>query len=642
MDTKRPADRWSIADSVDLYGIGAWGRGYFSVNELGHLEVGPNTEASKVLDLKALVDEVKERGIAAPLLIRFSDLLEARIVEIHTAFRQAMDENEYAGDYRGVYPIKVNQNRIILEDLVDYGRPFHFGLEAGSKPELLAVMALVSDPEALIVCNGYKDEEYIETALLASRLGPKVVLVVEKLSELRLIVEASRKTGIQPQIGVRMRLSTRGAGHWESSGGDRSKFGLSARGLLEAVNYLKKEGMLDAFVLLHFHLGSQIASIRNLKLALREGSQFYVNLVRLGAPLRYFDVGGGLGVDYDGSQTAMASSVNYSLQEYANDVVFGVKEVCDPAGIDHPILVTEAGRATVAHHAVLVVEVIGVGEPLVGEVPADLPPDTEPVLRNMLDSYHELTVENVREAYHDAQQYRDECLSLFKLGHLSLEHRVLAEDIYGAVCFKTRHLVRGEAQVSPELEGVESALSDTYFCNFSIFQSMPDSWAIGQLFPVVPIHRLNEKPSSFGVIADMTCDSDGKIDRFINTQSPAQGARPVLDLHELKDEPYYLAVCFVGAYQEILGDLHNLFGDTNTVHVALDQEGGYRIEHVVEGNSVMDALEYVGYRRDGLIAKVRKLSEESIRRQNMSREQARQLMRQYEAGLAGYTYLERD
>ncbi len=642
MDEKRPLDGWSITDAIDLYGIDTWGRGFFSVNERGHLEVGPDVEHSKTLDLKALVDEVKERGIVSPLLIRFSDLLEARVNEIHAAFHRAISDNEYNSDYRGVYPIKVNQNRFLVQDLARYGRPFHFGMEAGSKPELLAVIAVLSDPEALIICNGYKDEEYIETALLASRLGPKVVLVVEKLSELPLIVAAAKKTGIHPQIGIRMRLATRGAGHWEASGGDRSKFGLSARALLAATDYLRQEGMLDAFVLLHFHLGSQIASIRNLKVALREGSQIYVNLVRMGAPLRYLDVGGGLGVDYDGSQAAQRSSVNYSLQEYANDVVFGVKEVCDPAGVDHPILVTEAGRATVAHHALLVVEVLGVGEPLLGSLPAELPSDTEPILSNMLDSFHELTTHNAREIYHDVQQYREECLSLFRLGHLSLEHRALAEDIYGAVCHKMRHVVRGEALVSPELESVEPALADTYFCNFSVFQSMPDSWAIDQLFPVVPIHRLDEKPSCFGVIADMTCDSDGKIDHFINTQTPGQGDRPVLDLHELRDEPYYLAVCLVGAYQEILGDLHNLFGDTNTVHVTLDEEGGYRIDHVVEGDTVMDVLGYVGYRRDGLMARVRKLSEKSIRLRRMSREQARQLLRTYEEGLAGYTYLERD
>ena len=640
MSSKPPGDRWTIADSTALYGIEAWGRGFFAVNDRGHLVVGSKGAAAPVLDLKQLVDESTARGISPPLLIRFSGLLEARIAEIHGAFQRAIELYEYEGKYRGVFPIKVNQNRFMLQDLVRYGRPFHFGLEAGSKPELLAVIAMLSDPEALIVCNGYKDEEYIETALVASRLGPEVVLVVEKLAELSLIIQTARKVGVRPRIGMRMRLATRGAGHWEASGGDRSKFGLGARELLEAVELLRGERMLEAVVLLHFHLGSQISSIRNFKTALREGSQIYVSLVGVGAPLRYLDVGGGLGIDYDGSQTDQASSMNYSLQEYANDVVSGVMEVCDPAGVPHPILVTEAGRATVAHHAVLVTEVLGIKEHRIGELPDAAPREADPVLRNMLEAYHELDGDNVRETYHDVQQYRDQCLSLFTLGHLSLEHRVLAEDLFGAVCRKARQLVRDLPWVSAELAGIETALADIYYCNFSVFQSIPDSWAIGQLFPVTPIHRLDEKPERFGVIADLTCDSDGKIDRFINPHPHVPGERSVLDLHDYRGEPYYLAVCLVGAYQEILGDLHNLFGDTNTVHVDLDAAGDHRIEHVVEGDTVREVLGYVGYQRDDLVARLRQLAEASIRARRMSPEQARVLLRKYEEGLAGYTYLE--
>ena len=632
---------WTIADAIDLYGIDAWGRGFFSVNERGHLVVGPGASAAQVLDLKELVDEVRERGITPPLLIRFSDLLEARIREIHGAFQQAIELNGYEGGYRGVYPIKVNQNRFMLQDLVRYGRRFHFGLEAGSKPELLAVLAMLADPAALVVCNGYKDEEYVETALVASRLGPEIVLVAEKLAEIELILRIGRRVGIRPRIGVRMRLATRGAGHWEASAGDRSKFGLGAGELIEAVEMLRREAMLETFVLLHFHLGSQISSIHNLKTALRESSQLYVSLVGMGVPLRYLDVGGGLGVDYDGSQTDAVSSMNYSLQEYANDVVFGVMEVCDPAGVDHPTLVTEAGRATVAHHAVLVTEVLGVKEDRIGALPAAAPPDAHPVLVNMLEAYRDLAPDNVRETYHDVQQYRDQCLSLFNLGHLSLEHRVLAEDIFGAACRRARQLVRDLPWVPPELEGIESALADIYYCNFSVFQSMPDAWAIGQLFPVLPIHRLDEKPGRSGIIADLTCDSDGKIDRFIGPRSRPPGERGVLELHDFRDEPYYLAICLVGAYQEILGDLHNLFGDTNTVHVELDADNGYRIEHFVEGDRVQDVLGYVGYRRDDLVARLRRLAEESIRAERMNRDQARLLLRNYEAGLAGYTYLER-
>jgi arginine decarboxylase len=634
MARKQRGDRWKIADSVELYGVESWGRDYFSVNDHGHLVVG--SEGGGV-DLKELVDGVTERGIGLPLLIRFSDLLKARIAEIHGAFHQAIEEYEYRGEYRGVYPIKVNQDRYLVQDLVDYGRRFHYGLEAGSKPELLAVMAMLRDDEALIVCNGYKDEEYVETALLGSRLGPRIILVAEKPAELPLIVATARRTGVRPRIGVRSRLSTRGAGHWEASGGDRSKFGFGARELLEAVEYLRAEGMLDSLELLHFHLGSQISSIRNVKDALREAGWLYVNMVKMGAPLLYLDVGGGLGVDYDGSQTNYPSSMNYTLQEYANDVVAGVMEVCDPEGIDHPTLVAESGRATVAHHAVLVIDVLGVGEFRGGEIPEEAPEDASPVLQHLFETYRELTPKNVRESYHDALQYRDECLTLFNLGHLSLQHRVLAEDLFWAVCRRTRELIDDLPRVPEELRGLDKALADTYFCNFSVFQSLPDSWAIDQLFPVLPIHRLDERPDRRGILADVTCDSDGKIDLFIDPRE----VRQVLELHPPHpDEPYYLGIFLVGAYQEILGDLHNLFGDTNTIHVALEPEGGYRIDHVVAGNTVHEVLEYVNYGRGELVAKIRQASEKAIRTQRMTREQARELVRLYESGLAGYTYLE--
>ena len=575
----------------------------------------------------------------------FSEVLRARIDEIQGAFAKAITDYEYRGTYRGVYPIKVNQNRLLVEDLTTFGRQYHFGLEAGSKPELLAVMAMLNDPDALIICNGYKDEEYIETALLASRLGPKVILVAEKPAELRLIAEVSERTGIRPVIGVRARLSARGSGHWEASGGDRSKFGLGARELLETVEWLREQGLLDCLELLHFHLGSQISSIRNVKTALREGGWLYVNLVRMGAPLLYFDAGGGLGVDYDGSQTDFVSSMNYTLQEYANDLVSGLMEVCDPAGIAHPTIVTESGRATVAHHAVLVTEVIGVGEFRFGELPKELPEGAGTVLGHMLDAYEDLTPRNLRETYHDVQQYREDCLNLFNLGLLSLEHRVLAEDVFWAVCRKARDLVRGLPYVPPELQDIEVALADTYFCNFSLFQSLPDSWAIDQLFPVVPIHRLGEKPTRRGIIADMTCDSDGKIDRFVRSHAESfepQEVRQVLELHDLGDETYDIAICLVGAYQEILGDLHNLFGDTNTVHVSVDEDGSYHIDHVVAGDTVTEVLAYVGYQRDDLVARVRRSAEKAIKASRLARDEARQLMRIYEAGLAGYTYLEGD
>ena len=630
---------WKVADSVELYGIDRWGREHFSINPQGHLTVGPQGTNGPMMDLKELVDEVQERGISLPLLIRSSDLLRSRMDAIHHAFHSAIQENGYQGSYRGVYPIKVNQNRHLVEDLVQYGRRYHYGLEAGSKPELLAVMAVLQDPEALVVCNGYKDEEYVETALLASRLGPRIILVVEKPAELRLILQVAQRTGIQPELGIRARLSTRGAGHWEASGGDRSKFGLGARELMEAIDFLRAHELLDSFVLLHFHLGSQISSIRNVKDALREGGWLYVNLMKMGVPLEFFDVGGGLGVDYDGSRTNFPSSMNYSLQEYANDIVGGMMEVCEPAGVAHPTLVTESGRATVAHHAILVVDVLGVGEFRVGPLPEELEDDTPPVLRHLFETHREVTPKNLLPSFHDAQQYRDECFTLFNLGHLSLANRVLAEDIFWAVCRKIQVLLKELPRLPEDLKGLEAALADTYFCNFSIFQSLPDSWAIDQLFPMAPIHRLDEKPTQRGILADITCDSDGKIDRFIHPRE----VRPVLELHPLREqEPYYLGIFLVGAYQEILGDLHNLFGDTNTVHVELDPEGGYRIQHVVAGDTVREVLRYVGYQRDELVASVRRSAESAIKHQRMTRSEARQLLRIYEAGLAGYTYLEQE
>ena len=641
MATATLTNRWSPADSLDLYNIRGWGNNYFSINERGHVIVHPHGPGKAAIDLKELVDEVRERGIGLPLLIRFSEIIKARVVELNEAFAHAIAEYGYKNRYRGVYPIKVNQDRYLVEHLVQFGRPYHFGLEAGSKPELLAVMAMLDDEEALIICNGYKDEEYVETALLASKLGRHVILVVEKPSELPLIQQIAQRTGVRPRIGIRSRLSTRGAGHWEASGGDRSKFGLSGRDLLDAVAFLREANLLDSLELLHFHLGSQISSIRSVKDGLREAAQVYVNLVKMGAPLGYLDVGGGLGVDYDGSQTNFTSSLNYTLQEYANDVVFGVMNVCDFHDVPHPTLVSESGRATVAHHAVLIIDVLGVSEFSVGKLPRKLTAEAEPSLRNLFDTYREVSRKNFIEAYHDAVTARDECLTLFSLGHLSLEDRGLAEDLFWAICQKVLKITRSLQEVPEELEGLERALADTYFCNFSVFQSMPDSWAIDQLFPVIPIHRLNEEPSSRAVLADITCDSDGKIDHFIDRRD----VKDVLELHPFQTgKPYYLGAFLVGAYQEILGDLHNLFGDTNTVHVSLDPDDDeeYKIDGVVSGDTVTDVLRYVRYNRDDLVARVRRAAERALRAKRLTLEESRQLVRTYEEGLSGYTYLEQD
>jgi arginine decarboxylase len=638
MQSPTSQSHWTIADALETYLIRSWGNGYFGINDKGNVCVHPDGPNASSLDLKELVDEVRRRGIGLPLLIRFTDVLRHRVVQLNEAFRKAMAEHGYKGAYRGVYPIKVNQHRYVVETIVETGKQYSYGLEAGSKPELLAVMALLEGDDALIVCNGYKDEEYVETALFASKLGRKVVLVVEKPSELPLIAEVSRRTNIQPRIGIRVRLSSRGAGKWEASGGDRSKFGLSSSELMDAIAFMREAGLLSCFEMLHFHLGSQISNIRNVKNALREASRFYVEVLRQGAPLQYIDVGGGLGVDYDGSQTNFASSMNYTTEEYANDVVFSIMEACDLAGVPHPMIVSESGRAIVAHHAVLVTEVLGVSEFDVAHIPERVPESAPPVVRNLLATFREVTRKNLLEAYHDATEYKEECLTLFSLGHLSLDQRVTADNIFWATCQKILRIAREMDELPEELETLERHVSDTYFCNFSVFQSLPDSWAIDQLFPVMPIHRLNEKPARAGVVADITCDSDGKIDHFIDRRE----VKDVLPLHALNNDDYYLGIFLVGAYQEILGDLHNLFGDTHAVQVSLGPNGGYLIDHVVAGDTVTEVLNYVSYHRDDLVARLRKQAEAALRAGRITLDESRQLLRMYEDGLSGYTYLERE
>ena len=630
--------KWNVADSTEVYGVKYWGNSYFSINDAGNVQSHPNGADGAKIDLKELVDEVARRGIGLPLLIRFSDVLKSRIVELNETFKRAIAEYGYKGDYKGVYPIKVNQHRFVVEEIVQFGRPYHYGLEAGSKPELLAVMAMLDDEEALIVCNGYKDEEYIETALMASKLGRTVLIVVEKYSELSLIAEVAKKVGVRPRIGIRVKLAAKGSGRWEASGGDRSKFGLSTREVVEAINFLRANDLLSCFELVHFHLGSQISAIRAVKNALREAGRFYVEICRLGAPLKYFDAGGGLGVDYDGSQTNFASSMNYTTQEYANDIVFSLQEICDAGGVPHPTIVTESGRAVVAHHSMLVVDILGVGEFDVGKAPEQVGNEASRVVKNLFETFREVSRKNVLESYHDALEYKEEALQLFNLGNLSLSERVVAEDIFWGVCQKLLKMVRDMREVPEELEGLERALSDTYFCNFSMFQSLPDIWAIDQLFPIMPIHRLGEEPTRRAVLADITCDSDGKIDHFIDRRD----VKSVLELHPINNgQDYYLGIFLIGAYQEILGDLHNLFGNTNTVHVSLAAGGGYQIEHVVTGDTVTDVLKYVSYSREELVARVRRFAELAVRANRMSLEETRSMLRMYEEGLAGYTYLER-
>ena len=625
---------WTVKDAIEHYNVHGWGRDFFTINEAGHVEVTPAGPGSQKIDLKELVDDLRSRGINLPVLIRFSDILRTRVQQLCGSFQQAIAENDYRGSYRGVYPIKVNQQRHVVEELIEYGRPYHLGLEAGSKPELLVALALQDNPEALVLCNGYKDRAYIETALLARKLGRQVVITVDRLGELDTILTASRELDIRPVIGVRARLSTKGAGKWVESTGDRSKFGLTTTEMVTAVERLRALDMLDCLQLLHFHIGSQITAIRAIKDALQEASRIFVELHVLGANMRYIDCGGGLGVDYDGSQTNFHSSVNYTLQEYAADVVSQVAETCNAKGVPHPDIVTESGRALVAHHSVLVFNVLGSNEILPGQVPERSENGEHRILQSLYETYASVTRKNFLEAWHDALQLKEEGATAFNLGVLDLRARARLEQLFWATCEKILKIVRELPYVPDDLEGLEKQLTDTYYCNFSLFQSLPDHWAVRQLFPTMPLDRLNKAPSRRAVLADLTCDSDGKMDEFIDLKD----VRHFLDLHPPNGEPYYIATFLVGAYQEILGDLHNLFGDTDAVHVRLDGED-YRVDHVVEGDSVTEVLSYVQYSKDDLISKVRRAVEDAVRDKRLTPAESGRFMRRYEEALEGYTYL---
>ncbi len=637
LEIEQETRRWSIPDASELYEVEAWGKGYFSINQSGNVCVHPTKDARRAIDLKLLVDRLEARGIQAPVLIRFGDILRHRLEEINAAFQQAIREHEYQGSYQCLFPIKVNQQRQVVEEVMDFGRPFHFGLEAGSKPELLAVIALASN-DLPVVCNGFKDDEFVETAMLAQKIGRQIFMVVEKYTDLGVILQKAEAVGVRPQIGIRVKLASPGSGRWQSTGGHRSKFGLSVSEILRVLAELKDRGMQDCFKLLHFHLGSQITNIRHIKRALNEAARVYADLVRQGAGLKYLDVGGGLGVDYDGSQTNFESSVNYTLQEYANDVVFHVQSVCNDAEVPHPTIFSESGRAIVAYHSVLVFNVLGVADLGENGVPLQLPHDAEQPLVDLLDTYQGLSVRNVLESYHDAQQALDMAMSLFGGGYLPLEQRCHAENLFWAICRKIQRLMRQMDYVPEELGIIDGLLSETYFCNFSLFQSLPDSWAVKQLFPIMPIHRLSERPTHHAVLGDITCDSDGKVDRFIDRRD----VKRTLPLHTIDDHPYYLGAFLVGAYQEILGDMHNLFGDTNAVHVSIDSNDELVVEAVIEGDKVSEVLQYVEFDPRVLMRQLRSSVEQAIRENRIDDRQAGRLLRFYEAGLEGYTYLEDD
>ena len=630
-----PTERWTPQSASDLYDVASWGKGYFSVGDNGHVLVHPEKDPARSIDLKELIDTLVLRGINLPILIRFAGILKHRLGEIHTAFENAINEHKYQGGYCCVYPIKVNQQRQVVEEVLEFGKPYKFGLEAGSKPELMAVMAL-ADNETPIICNGFKDDEYIEMAMLAQKMGRKIIPVVEKYTELHLILKYSQKVGVRPKIGLRVKLASRGSGRWKSSGGYRSKFGLSATEAMRALQELKDLGMNDCINLLHFHLGSQITNIRQIKGAVNEAVRVYVDLARAGAGLKYLDVGGGLGIDYDGSQTDFESSVNYTLQEYANDIIYHVQNVCDEVEVPHPTIITESGRAIAAYHSVLVFNVLGVSGMGEMDVAGEPPADAEQPLIDLAETLRGLTAKNLLESYHDTQQALDQALNLFSLGYLSLEQRCIAENLYWAITRRIQRLARELDYFPEELEGIDAMLSDTYFCNFSLFQSMPDSWAIKQLFPIMPIHRLETEPSRPAVLGDITCDSDGKVDAFIDRRD----VKRTLQLHTFDGSDYFLGAFLLGAYQEILGDLHNLFGDTNAVHVRLGETGETILDSVIKGDTVREVLEYVQFKSDTLVTLLRRDVETALREGKLTYEQSGSLLRFYEEGLHGYTYLE--
>jgi arginine decarboxylase len=633
---REPNERWTVNDASELFDVAAWGKGYFSINADGHVCVHPRKDPQNCVDLKKLVDTLVMRGINPPILIRFGDILQSRLADLHQAFTTAIAEHNYQGTYQCVFPIKVNQQRQVIEEVFDYGRPFQFGLEAGSKPELMAVMA-IADNETPILCNGFKDDEYIELAMMARKIGRNITPVVEKYTELELILKHSARLGVKPSIGIRLKLASRGAGRWKSSGGYRSKFGLTVSEAMRALEQLKALGMEDCLKLIHFHLGSQITNIRQIKGAVVEAARIYVEMKRAGAGLEYIDVGGGLGIDYDGSQTDFESSVNYTLQEYANDVVYHIQNVCAQAEVGVPNIISESGRAVAAYHSLLVFNVLGVSGFGEEEVPEQANPDWEQPLVDLHQAMRSISTKNLLETYHDVHGALDSALNLFSLGYLPLEQRSIAENMYWYACRKVLRLAKDLDYVPEELEGLESMLSDTYFCNFSLFQSMPDSWAVKQLFPVMPIHRLNEEPTHHAVLGDISCDSDGKIDRFIDRRD----VKNTLSLHHFHPgQPYYLGAFLVGAYQEILGDLHNLFGDTNAVHVLVSDSGEAMLTHVIQGDTVKEVLAYVEFEARSLVDAFRKDVEVAVREGKLGYEEAGRLVRFYEDGIHGYTYLE--
>lgn len=630
--------RWRIEDSAELYNINGWGRNYFSINDKGHVVVTPRSGFASV-DLREVMDELKIKDISAPVLLRFPDILDNRIEKISKCFEQAAETYDYKAHNFMIYPIKVNQMRPVVEEIVTYGKKFNIGLEAGSKPELHAVLATNIADNALIICNGYKDANYIELALLAQKMGRRIYLVVEKLNELSLIADIARRLKIKPNIGIRIKLSASGSGKWSESGGDSSKFGLNSSELLEALSILRKRGLEDCLKLIHFHIGSQITKIRVIKNALREATQFYVQLSKMGFDIDFIDIGGGLGVDYDGTRSSSSeSSMNYSIQEYANDAVSAIVEACAKNDLKQPNIITESGRSLTAHHSILILEVLETAELPRWKDDAVVGEDAHELARELFEIWDRLSQQNLFESWHDALQIREEALDRFSLGLLDLTTRAQIEKLFWSVAREVGEIADTMKHVPEELRKIARMIPEKYFCNFSLFQSLPDAWAVDQMFPIIPLDRLDERPGRTCTIQDMTCDSDGKLANFI-TSTGSKGALPV---HALRPgEPYYLGVFLVGAYQEILGDMHNLFGDTNAVHISVYRDR-YEIDQVIEGESVDEVLEYVQFNPKKLVRNVEAWVTASMKAGTISPDEGRDFVSTYRAGLFGYTYLERD
>jgi arginine decarboxylase len=628
--------KWRIEDSAELYNINGWGINYFSINEKGNVTVTPKSGAAGV-DLKELIDELQLRDVACPVLLRFPDILDSRIEQMESCFKVAAQEYDYKGQNFLVYPIKVNQMRPVVEEIVSHGKKFNIGLEAGSKPELHTVIGINTDNDSLIICNGYKDEDYIELALLAQKMGRTIFIVVEKLNELRLITRVAKRLKVKPNIGIRIKLASSGSGKWEDSGGDVSKFGLTSSELLEALDFLERNKMQDSLRLVHFHIGSQVNKIRRIKIALREAAQFFVQIYRMGFKLDFVDVGGGLGVDYDGTRSANSgSSVNYSIQEYVNDATFAMVDACEKNDIPHPNIITESGRSLTAHHSVLVFEVLETAQLPSWDDDAEPLEEDHELIHLLYDSWDNMNQSSMLETWHDAQQIREEALDLFSLGMLDLKTRAQVERLFWSIARDIQQMVSEIKRPPEEFLNLPKLLSEKYFCNFSLFQSLPDSWAIDQIFPIIPIHRLDEKPDRYATLQDITCDSDGKIDNFISTRNISHH----LPVHVLKSkDSYYIGVFLVGAYQEILGDLHNLFGDTNAVHVSVDEKG-YHIDQVIDGETVAEVLDYVQYNSKKLVRTVETWVTLSVKQGKITAEEGKEFLSNYRSGLYGYTYLE--